>query len=446
MPSDVAISARGLTKAYRLFGHPGDRIKQFFSLGLRQYHREFTALKDVSFDIPKGETVGIIGRNGSGKSTLLQLVCGILKPTSGTIAVHGRVSALLELGAGFNPEFTGRENVYFQGALMGLTREQMDARFEGIAAFAEIGSFIDQPVRIYSSGMFLRLAFAVAVNVDSDILVVDEALAVGDAGFRSRCYRRIGELRGAGCTILFVSHDMEQVVRLCSRIILLDEGEQLASSESDKESVVAQFLRLQNAGPDRRQTVREQIKLQSAEHPDDEGILAGERVSELLPDAETAVAYDSNGAQIEDVRLLDGAGEDARLLRSGQTYRCLFRIRFTRDATFVRSALLIKTHEGLRLGGALTAPTMQAGIPHIAEGTIAEVEFGFSCLLNPGTYLLSVSAFASEAGVEYALHGIQSALRFQVVMDAGRSGAAIGAVDLNCRSSVRLADSTGVTR
>ena len=445
MPPDVVISARDLTKAYRLFGHPGDRIKQFFSLGFRQYHREFTALKGVSFDIRKGEMLGIIGRNGSGKSTLLQLVCGILKPTTGTIAVNGRVSALLELGAGFNPEFTGRENVYFQGALMGLTREQMDARFDGIAAFADIGSFIDQPVRIYSSGMFLRLAFAVAVNVDSDILVVDEALAVGDAGFRSRCFRRIGELRGAGCTILFVSHDMEQVVRLCSRIILLDEGEQLASSESDTESVVAQFLRLQNAGPDRRQTVREQIKLRSG-HPDDEGILAGETVSEPLPDAETAVAYDSNGAQIEDVRLLDGAGEDARRLRNGQTYRCLFRVRFTRDASLVRCAMLIKTHEGLRLGGALTAPTMQAGIPHIAEGKIAEVEFGFSCLLNPGTYLLSVSAFASEAGIEYALHGIQSALRFQVEMDAGRSGAAIGAVDLDCRSSVRLADSAGLTR
>ncbi|MEZ5615210.1 MAG: ABC transporter ATP-binding protein [Rhodocyclaceae bacterium] len=441
MPSDIVISARGLTKTYRLFGHPGDRIKQFFSLGLRQYHREFTALKDISFDIRKGETVGIIGSNGSGKSTLLQLVCCILKPTAGTIAVNGRVSALLELGAGFNPEFTGRENVYFQGALMGLSREQMDARFDGIAAFADIGSFIDQPVRIYSSGMFLRLAFAVAVNVDSDILVVDEALAVGDAGFRSRCFRRIGELRGAGCTILFVSHDMEQVVRLCSRIMLLDEGEQLASSESDTESIVAHFLRLQNAGAERRHALRKQITLHSAARPDEENRQAGEPVPDLPPDAETAVAYDSNGALIENVRLLDDAGKDARLLRKGQTYRCLFRVRFTQDAALVRCALLIKTQDGLRLGGALTAPAAQAGIPRIAEGTLAEVEFGFSCLLNPGTYLLSVSAFASEGGVEYALHGIQSALRFQVEKDADRADTAIGAIDFNCRSDVRLAGS-----
>ena len=164
MAPDVVISARNLSKAYRLFGHPGDRIRQFLSLGLRQYHREFAALKGVSFDIKRGETVGIIGRNGSGKSTLLQMICGILKPTAGSIEVSGRISALLELGAGFNPEFTGRENVYFQGALMGFTKAQMDARFDEIAAFADIGEFIDQPVRTYSSGMFVRLAFAAMIH------------------------------------------------------------------------------------------------------------------------------------------------------------------------------------------------------------------------------------------------------------------------------------------
>ena len=227
------------------------------------------------------------------RSTLLQLVCGILKPTAGTITVNGRVSALLELGAGFNPEFTGRENVYFQGALMGLTRAQMDERFDDIAVFADIGSFIDQPVRIYSSGMFLRLAFAVAVHVDSDILVVDEALAVGDASFRSRCFRRIGELRSAGCTILFVSHDMEQIVRLCSRIMLLDEGEQLVSSESEMESVVVQYQRLQNAGPERRKAVRQQIMMQSTGRPGDEGFPAEEPVHEYPPDAETCLLYTS---------------------------------------------------------------------------------------------------------------------------------------------------------
>lgn len=221
---EVVISARSLSKTYRLFGHPGDRVKQFFSFGLRQYHREFRALENVSFEVRRGETIGIIGRNGSGKSTLLQLVCGILKPTYGSIDVGGRVSALLELGAGFNPEFTGRENVFFQGALVGLSRVQMDERFDAIAAFADIGEFVDQPVRTYSSGMFVRLAFAVAISVEPDILVVDEALAVGDARFQSKCFRRIHELRERGGSILFVTHATEQITRFCDRALLIDRG------------------------------------------------------------------------------------------------------------------------------------------------------------------------------------------------------------------------------
>lgn len=225
MPSDdVVIAARNLTKRYRLFGHPGDRVKQFMSLGLRRYHREFTALEDVSFDIRRGETVGIIGRNGSGKSTLLQLVCGILKPTSGTISVRGRVSALLELGAGFNPEFTGRENVYFQGAIMGLDRAAMDARFDAIAAFADIGEFIDQPVRTYSSGMFVRLAFSVAVHLDPDVLVVDEVLAVGDAIFQQKCFDRIRRLQSRGTSIIVVSHNPYQIERLCHSAAVMQQG------------------------------------------------------------------------------------------------------------------------------------------------------------------------------------------------------------------------------
>ncbi len=221
---DIAISVRNLGKTYRLFGHPGDRIKQFLSLGMKKYHNEFTALHDVSFDIKKGETVGIIGRNGSGKSTLLQLICGILKPTTGTVKVNGRISALLELGAGFNPEFTGRENVYFQGAVMGLSKDEMDARFDEIAAFADIGEFIDQPVRMYSSGMFVRLAFSVAVHVDPEILVVDEALGVGDAEFQERSFSLMKKMQDDGMTILFVSHAIPAVRNFCRQVFWLDSG------------------------------------------------------------------------------------------------------------------------------------------------------------------------------------------------------------------------------
>ena len=225
MAPDIVISARNLSKAYRLFGHPGDRVKQFFSFGFRRYHREFSALRDVSFDIRRGETIGVIGRNGSGKSTLLQLICGILKPTAGSVSVDGRISALLELGAGFNPEFTGRENVYFQGALMGISRQQMDTRINDIADFAEIGEFMDQPVRVYSSGMFVRLAFSAMIHADADILVIDEALAVGDGAFQRKCFDKLADYLGEGRkTLLFVSHNLRQIERVCTRAIWLEEG------------------------------------------------------------------------------------------------------------------------------------------------------------------------------------------------------------------------------
>ena len=226
MPSDdVSISVSNLTKTYRIFGHPGDRIKQAMTLGLRKYNKEYTALKDVSFNISKGEAVGIIGRNGSGKSTLLQIICGIIKPTSGTVQVNGRISALLELGAGFNPEFTGRENVYFQGALMGMIKAEMDERFDDIAAFADIGDFIDQPVRTYSSGMFVRLAFATMIHIDADILVIDEALAVGDEAFQRKCFDKLAEyFEGNEKVLFFVSHNTRQVERICSKTIWLQEG------------------------------------------------------------------------------------------------------------------------------------------------------------------------------------------------------------------------------
>ncbi len=221
MTNDIAISVKNLTKTYRIFGHPGDRIKQALTFGQKQFHKEFTALNDISFDIKKGESLGIIGRNGSGKSTLLQLICGILKPTTGEVRVDGRISALLELGSGFNPEFTGRENVYFQGAVMGFSKHQMTERIDDIIAFADIGEFIDQPVRTYSSGMFVRLAFAVIANIDAEILVIDEALAVGDIFFQQKCMRFLSAFKSKGGTILFVSHDTNAVVTLCDRAMLI---------------------------------------------------------------------------------------------------------------------------------------------------------------------------------------------------------------------------------
>lgn len=237
--NDVAISVQGIHKRYEIYANPRDRLKQFLLPRLQraagrmpqQYFREFWAVKDVSFQIKKGETVGIIGRNGSGKSTLLQMICGTLTPTSGTVETRGRIAALLELGSGFNPEFSGRENVYLNAAVLGLSKQDIDQRFDAIAAFADIGPFIDQPVKAYSSGMLARLAFAVAVEVDPDVLVIDEALSVGDMAFQEKSFTRMKRIRDAGTSILFVSHSPSAVRNFCDRAIWLDTGHMRAIGE-----------------------------------------------------------------------------------------------------------------------------------------------------------------------------------------------------------------------
>ncbi len=247
MSSDIAIKVDNLSKCYQIYDTPRDRLKQFvlprlqslIGLTPKIYYREFWALKDVSFEVKKGETVGVIGRNGCGKSTLLQMICGTLNPTGGNIRTNGRIAALLELGSGFNPEFTGRENVYMNGSVLGLSKEEIDDRFENIILFADIGDFIEQPVKTYSSGMLVRLAFSVIAHVDADILIIDEALAVGDAFFTQKCMRFLREFMKKG-TILFVSHDTPVVVNLCKNAVLMDYGKVIANGKS--KDVVGHYL------------------------------------------------------------------------------------------------------------------------------------------------------------------------------------------------------------
>lgn len=231
--SDVAIRVQNLSKCYQIYDTPGDRLKQFVVPRLRSlmgqvqqpYFTEFWALKDISFEVKKGETLGVIGRNGAGKSTLLQILCGTLTPSGGSVEIKGRVAALLELGAGFNPEFTGKENVYMNASVLGLCKEEIDTRFHSIVAFADIGEFINQPVKTYSSGMFVRLAFAVAIHVEPNILIVDEALSVGDLAFQNKCVLKIRELRDKGTTLLFVTHDLSTLQLICDRVAWLDCGQ-----------------------------------------------------------------------------------------------------------------------------------------------------------------------------------------------------------------------------
>ena len=229
-----AISVRDVTKVYRLYDKPIDRLKESVSISHKNYHRDFYALKGLSFQVKKGETVGIIGTNGSGKSTILKIITGVLTPTSGQVDVDGKISALLELGAGFNMDYTGIENVYMNGTMMGYTKKEMDAKLQDILDFAEIGDFVYQPVKTYSSGMFVRLAFALAINVDPEILIVDEALSVGDVFFQSKCYRRMEEIRKKGTTILMVTHDMGSIIKYCDKVVLLHKGEFIAEGPAGK--------------------------------------------------------------------------------------------------------------------------------------------------------------------------------------------------------------------
>ena len=387
----VVISVKNVTKAYRLFDHPGDRIKQFLSFGLKRYHREFSALNHVSFDIRKGETVGIIGRNGSGKSTLLQLICGILTPTLGSVQVSGRISALLELGSGFNPEFTGRENIYFQGVLMGFTKAQMDQRFDDIAAFADIGEFIDQPVRMYSSGMFVRLAFAVAVSVDPDILVVDEALAVGDAAFQAKCLRRIDSIRKRGGTILIVTHAMEQVAHHCDRALLLDHGHLLA--DGDVVSTLQQYLEGSRSG--------QNVEKSSAERPmlaveADDGFSSNPAYNP----AETR--WGDRQATIESIRIVQNGRDDPEVLVPAVATEVWLSVKFSADVECPIYGLVIKSMEGAMLLSTNSRELCgNASSCNQLAGDQLTVCFRFTPFLESGEYTLSVGVASQE------LHGVQ---------------------------------------
>ena len=265
MDKDTAISVEEVTKIYRLYDKPIDRLKESMSLTHKSYHRDFFALDKLSFTVKKGETVGIIGTNGSGKSTILKIITGVLTPTTGKVEVDGKISALLELGAGFNPDYTGIENIYMNGTMMGFSKQEMDRKLDDILTFADIGDFVKQPVKTYSSGMFVRLAFALAINVDPEILIVDEALSVGDLFFQAKCYRRMEEMMKNGTTILMVSHDMGSIIKYCDKVVLLNRGKFIAEGPAGKmvdlykkilanqlddlERAVAEYRGAENAGP-----------------------------------------------------------------------------------------------------------------------------------------------------------------------------------------------------
>ena len=458
MSSDaIRIHVEGLSKRYEMYAQPSDRLKQMilprFQRAIRHsakaYFREFWALRDVTLDVRHGETVGIVGRNGSGKSTLLQMICGTLHPTLGQISVDGRISALLELGAGFNPEFTGRENVMLSGLVYGIAEDEIRGRFDEILDFAGIGDFIDQPVKTYSSGMYVRLAFAVAINVSPDLLVVDEALAVGDEAFQRKCLARIDAIRDSGATVLFVSHSAGTVVELCDRAILLDRGELLM--EGTPKAVVTTYQKLLYAPRDRVPMIRQQILerrrgITSAAVPSEaiesDGVSAPmETVNDSNSDTPSAdpayweegmvsastVEYERQGACIDDPHTETIDGRRVNVLSPGRTYVYCYKVRLERSLARVRCGMMVRSVTGIEVGGAASMLPQDA-LPVVESGAELEARFKFRCVLHPGVYFLSAGVLAALGeGEDYVDRRID-AFMFRVMPSATRL--ATGFVDL----------------
>ncbi len=445
---DCVLDVRDVTKTYRVFNSPAQRLKDL--LGLNSEHQDVLALSTLSFKLSRGETVGIVGANGSGKSTLLQIICGTLAPTDGEIKRHGRIAALLELGAGFNPEFSGIENVFLNASINGFTEEQTEKVLPDILAFADIGEHIDQPVKTYSSGMYVRLAFSVAIHVEPDLLIIDEALAVGDEAFQRKCFARLRDLQSKGVSILFVSHSAESVMSLCDRALLIDHGHLLM--DGIPKSVVANYQKLLYARPEQRDTLRATICL-SEQQRIDQNELGGKKTemsqnldgdlvdSPLHPDdyieglESQTTDYVENGAVIEEVLLLDDKGYRVNVLHKGRTYRYCYRVFFTEDAKDVLFGTLVKRIDGVSLGGQCDSPPNQATGRHMNKGSRCWVEFSFVARLNVGAYFFNAGVSGSANNQEGFLARKLDALMFKVApmpQDTSTS-----AVDLQMQCTIK---------
>jgi ABC-type polysaccharide/polyol phosphate transport system ATPase subunit len=377
-----AVEFQSVSKSYSIYDAPGDRLKELVSFHRLKRHKDFWALHDVSFEVKRGETFCIVGENGSGKSTLLQMVAGILQPTSGTVAVNGRVSALLELGAGFNPEFSGRDNVYLNGAILGLTRKQIDDRYRDIEAFAEIGDFIDQPVKTYSSGMVVRLAFAVAINVDPEILLVDEALAVGDIYFRQRCMRKVHEMRARGVTILFVSHAVGDVKAIGDRALWLEHGRVVECGEPG--GVVSRYLA---AMTEKDSAYRQQKAVDSGRSAARTAPVRAPEVVETIPNIDHR--YGDGRAEILGIAVLDEHGEPLHLLDPGIHIVVRISVRAKGELALPMVGFMLRNQLGMDFSGTNTAREGYELAP-MQDGDVVTVDFHLQLPeLYPGAFSFS---------------------------------------------------------
>lgn len=422
-----AIDVRGVSKCYHIYDRPQDRLKQTLLRGRRTYYREFWALRDIDLAVEKGESVGIVGRNGSGKSTLLQLIAGTVRPTTGEIEVEGRVGALLELGSGFNPEYSGRENVYMLGAIVGFSRREVDERFDDIASFADIGDFIDQPVKTYSSGMFVRLAFAVQAQLEPEILIVDEALAVGDALFQKRCFARLEKLRAEGVTFLFVSHDQESVRTLTSRAVLLEGGRMVEVGSPARVLLAYRSLLHQ------QETQYFQGLTQKARERSDARERLRQSVSGSGPGASAAterLAFGDLEAEIEEVLLLDGEGNPAAHFRPGDRMRIRIRVRMHQELDQLHVFVRIRSKEGIKIyswGTFNQDLAIWSGLAsgevfwerRFAAGSRITVELSCECRLGTNWYEVQAGVARERErvpGSQHMLHWRDECAFFQVTV------------------------------
>lgn len=449
MRTPPAIVVRNVSKKFRLFASPRERLLEALHPFRKQYHREFWALRDLSIEVERGEVVGILGRNGSGKSTLLQIICSVMQPTNGEVRVHGRIAALLELGAGFNPEFTGRDNVMLNGQIMGLSRKEMLRRLPEIESFADIGAFFDQPVKIYSSGMFVRVAFAAAIHVDPDILVVDEALAVGDAKFQRKCLLQLEKIRANGATVLFVSHSLETVTSLCNRAIILEKGALVADGEP--KPIAEQYLTLlfseARAGAPEERAQEESTHVAAVQHAK----ASSQPGDPFKPDSVFWTPFPisqrfgfnryenrttNGGAAIVDYRVMvDGTTEFSSIM-SGSTLAIFVKVCFAEDVTQPIVGFELKTDKGVTITG---SNTYLARVPlrPVGAGEERVYRIEFTVPLNEGDYFvdLGVAKYDGSPG-GYVLDVRRSILhlfvtrmtekRFHGIADIGFGFAEVG--------------------
>ncbi|MEX0804294.1 MAG: ABC transporter ATP-binding protein [Candidatus Binatia bacterium] len=404
-PDKIVVSARDVTKKYRIFTSPKDRVKEALHPLRKRYHHDFWALKGVSFDIRKGQVIGILGQNGSGKSTLLQIIASVLTPTSGTLNVNGRVSALLELGTGFNPEFTGRQNVLLNGALMGVSHEEMLSRMPAITAFADIGEFFDQPMKTYSSGMFVRVAFAASIHVDPDILIIDEALAVGDAKFQYRCFQKLRNFHERGTTIILVTHAHEMVLRHCDRALLLNQGQLIV--DGAPEAVVRQYIDvMEERKPSPPPKVVATFSAAEIATPSVKQFLSAASVAEAVnaflvetPGADQCSkratynqgehSQENPRAEIVDHLVICGDRVDPIQITSGEEIEIYVKVRFHANIKHPCFGIAVNSQDGVQIYALNSAWTMSELIPARA-GDFRVVRFRLILALNSGDVFLDV--------------------------------------------------------